>query len=102
MWIYLHETLLYRTNRLASLSVYLFEATSNMTYLNAAKLSHQFMESNLYNNNTGITMDIFSVASCSVANPNAIFSYNTAFHLEGVSALANASRDPVLAELWVL
>ncbi|KAK7683477.1 hypothetical protein QCA50_013311 [Cerrena zonata] len=80
------------------LSAYLFEATANQTYYDAADLSRRFIRLHLYDNETGITMDTFSTSLCSLVNPGDIYTYNTALHLEGVAVLANSSQDLTLTE----
>lgn len=46
-------------------------------------------------------MDSFDATSCSLINPDSIFTYNTAFHLEGIAVLSNNSQDATLAQLYV-
>ncbi|KAI0311596.1 Six-hairpin glycosidase-like protein [Amylostereum chailletii] len=79
-----------------ALSAYLFEATSNETYLTSARLSARFIRDHLY---TGtIIFDVFDVQTCQHSPDDFVFSYNVGFAVEGFSVLGNASKDKTWAD----
>lgn len=74
-----------RSLTITRLSAYLYEATNQQQYYNAATLSAQFIKSQLYNGT--IILDTVNVADCSLKP--FVLTYNSGFFIEGLSVYAN-------------
>lgn len=79
-----------------SLSAYLYEATGNSTYLDAAELSATFIISQLYQRTIGaVILNSISIATCT---PDYVFvTDGSGFTIEGLSVLAprNSTFTPM-------
>ncbi|KZV77392.1 hypothetical protein PENSPDRAFT_747118 [Peniophora sp. CONT] len=73
-----------------ALSAYLFEATGNTTYKDAARLSLQFIKNQLWNGT--IVYDTIRLSDC-VIDTGTILTYNQAWLIEGLSVYANVTKD---------
>ncbi|KZV75883.1 hypothetical protein PENSPDRAFT_14787 [Peniophora sp. CONT] len=80
-----------------AVSAYLYEATSNATYLSAAQLSLDFMLNYLWNGT--IVYDSFVTDSCSIPTKSAVLSYDQAWFIEGLSVMANITKNDTLTAL---
>ena len=98
-WVVLLACNLLLNLKLYSLSVYLYDATRNDTYLNAARSLQMFIQAHLYNKTHGYVMDGMRPDTCTPSGP--IVTYDTALYLEGISVLANLTKNATLTEMLV-
>ncbi|KAK7688601.1 hypothetical protein QCA50_008139 [Cerrena zonata] len=81
-----------------ALSAYLYEMTGNLAYQDSAKLAHTFTQSHLYDATRGCITDNYNIQQCQTQNDWA-FTYDTGLYLEGLSVLANTTKDSGLIQL---
>ncbi|KAI0314525.1 hypothetical protein OF83DRAFT_1085592 [Amylostereum chailletii] len=72
-----------------SLSAYLYEATNQTKYLDAAELTAKFIQNQLWDG--AWVHDTIRIQSCEIVG--AFLSYNPGFFIEGLAVLANITRD---------
>lgn len=82
------------------LSAYLYEATNNQTYLEAASLSQKFIQAHLTDASTSCIKDLIFLNDCSYPN-NFIVTYNTGLYLEGITVLGHTINDTNLIHVYV-
>jgi len=75
-----------------TLSAYLAEFTGEAKYTNAAILSAQWIK-NVNLNSKDIALDTIHATDCSRSPSSWLFTYNTGKYVEGLSVLANVTRD---------
>lgn len=83
-------------------SAYLAEATGDSKYLNAAKLSQQFIVNHLYNSSLHLALDTISGRAsdnCSLSAP--LFTYNSGKFVEGLSVLSTLTGNSTIQNLMV-
>ena len=80
------------------LSAYLYEATRQKKYRDAAELSAHFLRTHLYNNT--VVIDRMDVMRCNKTASQAQ-TYVTGLMIEGMSVLANTTRNATLDALYV-
>ena len=71
----------------------------NTTYLAAAQTSQTFIQAHLYNQTGGYVIDGTGPDTCESGGP--IVTYDTALYLEGISVLANLTKNATLTEMLV-
>ncbi|KAJ6452642.1 hypothetical protein C8R45DRAFT_1223443 [Mycena sanguinolenta] len=82
------------------LSSLLFEATSNPTYLQAAKDSANFIQSQLYTNNSFVLQAISGSANdtCKVLD-DSVNSFNSGLFIEGLAVLVSQTQNATMQTL---
>ncbi|KZV73484.1 hypothetical protein PENSPDRAFT_750049 [Peniophora sp. CONT] len=75
-----------------ALSSYLYNATQNTTYSDAAKLAIGFMKNFLSDGQTP-THDTLYLSDCSMGLPNSNFTYNSGYFIEGLAAYTALTGD---------
>ena len=87
-----------RANVLFRLSAYLLQYTGDQTYGDWARISHEFVQSHLYDETRGCIMDNFDLSSCQLGDdwPS---TYDTGLYLEGLTVLANVTGNTSLVQL---
>ena len=81
-----------------SLSAYLFEATNQVQYDNAATLSAEFIKAHLYNGT--IIVDSIALVDCTVIT--SAVTYNSGFFIDGLSVYANYTNNSDWSTLYVI
>ena len=79
-------------------SAYLYEATKNQTYRDAASSSQRFIQTQLMDTTTGLVRDLIDLSNCRYEN-ELILTYNTGLYLEAVSVLWDITRDNNLKKM---
>ena len=87
-----------RANVLFRLSAYLLQYTGDQTYGDWARISHEFVQSHLYDETRGCIMDNYKLTLCRPGTDQA-YTYDTGLYLEGLTVLANVTNDSSLTQL---
>ena len=91
--------LISRHSRTCRLSAYLYEATNDSKYLDAAEQTGSFILRHLYNGT--IILDSIDIKTCSQDNSLRL-TYNTGYYVEALAVLANITSNATWSNVCVL
>lgn len=99
LWRTFHEPIYFELAlTVNSLSAYLYEATNQDQYHNAATLSAEFIKAHLYNG--AIIIDSIALSDCAVVAE--AVTYNSGFFIDGLSVYANYTNNSDWSTLCVI